>query len=103
MTRITDKLPFEHKSTWQKLCYEKHKRNSHETFRDLEIFLKDTIAYVNMVKHDHLFFSTTINKANDNQAIDIEQNIFMNTEDETVLETFPYENENLFLPTEESD
>lgn len=61
MTRITDKLPFEHKSTWQKLCYEKKKSQSLETFRDLENFLKDTIAYVNMVKRDHMFFSTTVN------------------------------------------
>jgi hypothetical protein len=61
MTRIADKLPFEHKSTWQKLCYEKHKQGFYETFHDLESFLKDTIAYVNMVKCDHLFFSNTVN------------------------------------------
>jgi hypothetical protein len=68
MTRITDKLPFEHKSTWQKLCYEKHKLKLNETFQDLENFLKDTIEYVNMVKRDHLFFSSSINNTENKNA-----------------------------------
>lgn len=72
MTRITDKLPFEHKNSWQKLCYEKRKlinqngEKLFETFHDLEDYLKDVIAYVNMVKGDHLFFST--GHANDSKS-----------------------------------
>lgn len=85
MTRIIDKLPFEHKVSWQKLCYEKHKLKSHENFHDLEIFLKDTISYVNMVKREHMFFSATIktadtknNKSNPNTNRN--RNTFNNTQ-----------------------
>lgn len=82
ITRIADKLPFEHKTAWHQLCYEKKKQRLPETFKDLELFLRDRIAYVNMVKRDHMFFksSDVTDKKSNKPPVNRSQKSFNNTQ-----------------------